>query len=152
MNTSRRDFLKQSALTLAGTSVLSNALFSCSSAVAKEVVAVQLYCVREDMKSDPLGTLSMLAEMGYKHVEHANYEDRKFYGFTAAEFKKELADMGLKMPSGHTVLGKKHWDESKNDFTDEWKYTVEDAATMEQKFVVSPWLDNSFWSSYDALM
>jgi sugar phosphate isomerase/epimerase len=152
MNTSRRDFLKRSALTVAGTSVLTNSLFSCSSAKAKEVVAVQLYCVREDMQSDPLGTLTKLAEMGYKHVEHANYEDRKFYGYTAPEFKNVLADLGLKMPSGHTVLGKKHWDASKNDFTDEWKYTVEDAATMEQKFVVSPWLDESYWSSYDALM
>ena len=152
MNTSRRDFLKRSALAMAGTSVVTNSLFSCSSAKANEIVAVQLYCVREDMKSDPLSTLTKLAEMGYKHVEHANYEDRKFYGYTAPEFKKVLADLGLKMPSGHTVLGKKHWDASKNDFTDEWKYTVEDAATMEQKFVVSPWLDESYWSSYDALM
>ena len=90
MNTSRRDFLKRSALAMAGTSVVTNSLFSCSSAKANEIVAVQLYCVREDMKSDPLATLTKLAEMGYKHVEHANYEDRKFYGYTAPEFKKLL--------------------------------------------------------------
>jgi len=152
MNTSRRDFLKKSALAAAGTTVLSKSLLSCSSAKAKEVVAVQLYCVREDMKNDPLGTLTKLAEMGYKFVEHADYNDRKFYGYTAVEFKKVLGGLGLEMPSGHTVLGKDHWDTSKNDFTDAWKYTVEDAATMDQKFVVSPWLDNSLYSSYDALM
>lgn len=152
MNTSRRDFLKKSALAMAGTSVLSNSLFSCCTVKAKEVVAVQLYCVREDMKNDPLNTLTKLSEMGYKHVEHANYVDRKFYGYSANEFKKVLGDLGLDMPSGHTVLGKNHWDASKNDFTDEWKYLVEDAATMGQKFVVSPWLDESIWSTYDGLM
>jgi len=153
MNTSRRDFLKKSALAAAGTTVLSKSLLSCTSAAqSKEVVAVQLYCVREEMKSDPIGTLTQLAEMGYKYVEHADYKDRKFYGYTTDEFKKELGGLGLEMPSGHTVLGKEHWDASKNDFTDEWKNLVEDAATMGQKFVVSPWLDNSFWSSYDALM
>lgn len=152
MDTSRRDFLKKSILSAAGTYALSNQLFSCSPASSGEVVGVQLYCVRNDMNDDPVGTLTQLAEMGYTHVEHANYKDRRFYGYPASEFKKILADLGLKMPSGHTVLGKSHWNESKNDFTDEWKYTVEDAAIMDQKFVVSPWLDNSFWSSYDALM
>ena len=93
------------------------------------------------MKVDPLGTLKLLAEMGYKNVEHANYVDRKFYGYTAKEFKKILKDLGMKMPSGHTVFGKDHWDGGKKDFTDKWKFTVEDAATMGQQFVISPWLD-----------
>ena len=78
--------------------------------------------------------------------------DRKFYGYPAKEFKKVLNDLGLKMPSGHTVLGKDHWDASKNDFTDAWKFTIEDAGTMGQKFVVSPSLDESLRESYDDLM
>jgi sugar phosphate isomerase/epimerase len=104
------------------------------------------------MGNDPLGTLTQLAEMGYKYVEHANYIDRKFYGYPANDFKKVLNDLGLKMLSGHTVLGKDHWDADKGDFTDAWKYTVEDAATMGQKFVISPWLDESLRDSYDDLM
>lgn len=114
-----------------------------------EILGVQLYCVREDMKKDPLGTLMALAEMGYKFVEHANYVDRKFYGYSAKEFKKLLNDLGLKMPSGHTVMGKNHWDAAKKDFTDSWKYTIEDAAALDQEFVVSPWMDASFRKSYD---
>ena len=47
------------------------------------------------------------------------------------------------MPSGHTTFSKEHWDEAKNDFTDAWKYTVEDAATVGQHYVISPWLDES---------
>jgi sugar phosphate isomerase/epimerase len=45
------------------------------------------------------------------------------------------------MPSGHTVMGKPHWNDSKKDFTDLWKYTVEDAATCGQEFVISPSID-----------
>lgn len=76
--------------------------------------------------------------MGYKHVEHANYINRKFYGWTAKEFKTVLDDLGMKMPSGHTVMSTQHWDAKNNDFTDSWKYTVEDAAAMGQMFVISP--------------
>ena len=30
--------------------------------------------------------------MGYVHVEHANYINRKFYGYAAKDFKKLLED------------------------------------------------------------
>ena len=56
------------------------------------------------------------------------------------------------MTAGHTVLGKNHWDETKKDFTDAWKYTVEDAATLEQLYVVSPWMDESMRKTYDDLV
>jgi len=66
--------------------------------------------------------------MGYVYVEHANYINRKFYGYPATEFKKVLDDLGLKMISGHTVMGRQHWDDTRKDFSDSWKLTVEDAA------------------------
>jgi sugar phosphate isomerase/epimerase len=83
------------------------------------------------------------------YVEHANYIDRKFYGYTAPEFKKVLDDLGLKMPSGHTVMGSQHWDETKKDFSDSWKLTVEDAATLKQKWVISPSMDENMRKTYD---
>ncbi|HTS44547.1 MAG TPA: TIM barrel protein, partial [Puia sp.] len=43
---------------------------------------------------------------------------------------------------------KKHWDAAKNDFTDEWKYTVDDAATAGQRYVISPWLDESLRTNF----
>src|SRR5689334_18379553 len=128
MTPSRRTFIKTSTLTVAGSALLSNRLFA--SEKTKELTGVQLYSVRDDMKNDPLGTLKQLAKMGYKNVEHANYVDRKFYGYTAKEFRKVLDDLGLYMPSGHTVMRKEHWDDSKKDFNDSWKYTVEDAAVL----------------------
>ena len=146
MKTSRRKFLKSSGMLVAGSALLPNSMFATAPG---ELMGIQLYSVRDDMKKDPLGTLKQLAGMGYKNVEHANYVNRKFYGYSAAEIKKILADLGLTMPSGHTVMGRQHWDSSAKDFTDEWKWTVEDAAVLGQKFVISPWLDATLRQNYD---
>ena len=137
-------------MALAGAAFMPRNLFAAPK--PSTVLGIQLYTVREDMKKDPLGTLKQLADMGYKNVEHANYINRKFYGYSAKEFVKILNDLGLKMPSGHTVMGRNHWDESKKEFTDAWKYTVEDAAICGQKFVISPWLDETLRKTYDGLL
>lgn len=152
MKTTRRDFIKTSAIAAVGISALGQTACATKAVAKNWDVAVQLYCVRDEMMADPLGSLTKLAKMGYTHVEHANYVDHKFYGWTATEFKKVLGDLGLKMPSGHTVLGKDHWDSTTGDFTDAWKKTVEDAALLEQQFVVSPWLDDSLRQTYDDLL
>lgn len=149
MNRSRRSFIRNSALAAAGVSLLQQNIFAA--AKKGELTGIQLYSVRADMKADPLGTLKQLSDMGYRHVEHANYANRKFYGWTVTEFKKILNGFGMQMPSGHTVLDAKHWDAAKKDFTNEWKYTVEDAASMGQLFVISPWLEESKRKSMDEL-
>ncbi len=152
MNESRRKFLTNSSLVLGGSLLFSKRILANDTdAAAKQVVGIQLYSIREEMKKDPLGSLKLLAAMGYKNVEHANYENGKFYGYPAKEFKKILKDMGLKMPSGHSVLAAKHWDKNKMDFTADWKQTIEDAAIAGQQYVISPWLDESLRKSYDEL-
>lgn len=150
MHYSRRSFIRQSGLALAAASILPGQLLAATQ--AKETLGIQLYSVRDDMKKDPAGTLAKLAGMGYKHVEHANYVDHKFYGYTPAEFKKLLGGLGLKMPSGHTRMNADHWDAGKKDFTDDWKKTVDDAAFMGQQYVISPWLEDSLRKSYDDLV
>jgi len=149
MTYSRRKFLKHSTLTAASVTFLSNQLFA--GIKTDHITGIQLYSVRDDMKKDPLGTLKLISAMGYKYVEHANYVDRKFYGYNAADFKKLLSDLGMQMKSGHTVMNTKHWDDSKQDFTDLWKYTVEDAATVGQQYVISPWLEDVYRKNYDDL-
>ena len=149
MNTSRRTFVKNSTLAVAGAALFSKSLLANKK--NKTITGIQLYSIRDDMKKDPMDTLKKLADMGYKYVEHANYVDRKFYGYSAKEFKKVLDDLGLQMKSGHTVMNAKSWDETKNDFTDLWKYTVEDAATVGQQYVISPWLDEGYRKDIDGL-
>lgn len=154
MKLSRRKFLRNSSLSLAGTMILPQNIFKIDSLnhpATSNILGLQLYSVRDDMKNDPAGTLQKLSAMGYKNVEHANYIDGKFYGYTPVEFKKLLEGLGLKMPSGHTVMNADDYDTTKNDFTDKWKQTVEDAAFVGQKYVISPWLDENLRKNYDSL-
>jgi len=148
MNKSRRKFLKQSTLAAAGTVLISNNIFSMNKA-STHVLGVQLYSVRDDMQKDPSGTLKQLAAMGYKDVEHAGYRKGKFYGYSPEDFKKLLHDLGLNMVSGHSHLGARQWDKSKNDFTDDWKQTLEDAAAVGMKYVFSPGVDESLSNNED---
>jgi sugar phosphate isomerase/epimerase len=150
MKTSRRAFIQNSAVLLAGTTLLSKTAFAAPR--PSEILGIQLYSVREDMKKDPFGTIKQVAKIGWKNVEHANYINRKFYGYTPADFMKILNDLGLKMPSGHTVMEKNHWDAVKKDFSDSWKQTIEDAAYMGQKYVISPSMDETMYKTYDDMV
>ncbi len=150
MKTSRRTFIKTGTLAIAGTAILPELVLGCKR--QKGIVGLQLYSIRDEMGKDPLGSLKQVAGMGYEYVEHAWYIDRKFYGYPPSEFRNILDDLGLKMISGHTVMGKDHWDETKQDFSDSWKWTIEDAAVLGQKYVVSPWMDESMRSTYDDFM
>jgi len=149
-NSNRRSFLKQTSFALAGATVFASPVFA--STKKKHITGLQLYSVRDDMKKDPLATLQAVAQMGYKYVEHANYVNRKFYGYSAPEFRKILDGLGLKMPSGHTVMRSQHWNAATNDFTDEWKYTVDDAATLGQQYVISPWMDEKLRNNRDEVL
>lgn len=140
MSTSRRTFIKNSSLTIAGASLLPGILKNKSPEI---IVGIQLYTIRDDMKKDPAGTLEKLAAMGYRYVEHAGYDNRKFYGYSIPDFKRLLKDMGLKMESGHSFLGSEQWNKATNDFTDEWKHTIEDAAAVGMKYLISPGVDES---------
>jgi sugar phosphate isomerase/epimerase len=153
MKNSRRKFIQNATLAIVGTSLKPSALWSSTNVVAsKNLIGVQLYSVRDDMYKKPMETLTALSKMGIENVEHANYVNRKFYGWTAKEFKKVLDGLGIKMPSGHTVMDATHWDKSKKDFTDVWKHAVEDAAVMGQSYVISPSIDDKLRSTYDGLM
>jgi len=153
MKNSRRKFIQNASLAFMGASLQPSALWSNTNMVAsKNLIGVQLYSVRADMLKNPMETLTALSKMGIEYVEHANYINRKCYGWTATEFKKVLGGLGLKMPSGHTVMDATHYDKSKKDFTDEWKRTVEDAAVMGQTYVISPSIDDNLRNTYDGLM
>jgi sugar phosphate isomerase/epimerase len=150
MKKSRREFVKSGAMAVIGAALLPRSVFA--SAQQKEMVGIQLYSIRDDMQKDPLGSLKKIAGMGYKVVEHAGYAGGKFYGYTPSEFNKILNDLGLKMYSGHVDFGMQAWDATKKDFTDKWKQTVEDAAFMGQKYVITPELAEKAQKDYDTLL
>ena len=149
MKTSRRNFLKTGSLAVVAAAVLPQGTFA--NAPTKQHIGLQLYSVRDDMHKDPSGTLKKLAEMGYKRFEHADYSNRKFYGYTAVEFKKLLDGLGLLMPSGHTTMTVADYDAAKGDFPDKWKRTIDDAAVLGQKYVISPYMEEGMRTDKEAL-
>lgn len=150
MSISRRTFLKKGTIAMAGQAIIPGLLFA--SAKQEDRLGIQLYSVRNEMEKDPADTLKKIAEIGYNYVEHAGYEDRSFYGYSAKKFKNILDDIGLKMCSGHVYMDMSIWNKSKNDFTDSWKYTLEDAVTAGQEYLITPTLNKDFQKDYDRLM
>ncbi|MFD0674739.1 sugar phosphate isomerase/epimerase family protein [Cohnella sp. GCM10027633] len=67
--------------------------------MSKPQVGIQLYSLRDRSEKDFLGTIREVADIGYKNVELAGY-----YGHSAAEVRKTLADAGLNAPSAHIGL------------------------------------------------
>ena len=55
MKTSRRTFVKSGAMITLGTAILPRSVFAAGA--EKAVVGLQLYSIRDDMKSDPKGSL-----------------------------------------------------------------------------------------------
>jgi sugar phosphate isomerase/epimerase len=150
MRTTRRNFLKTGSLSAAALAIGANKLFAAAG--PDTYLGIQLYSVRDDMGKDPAGTLKKLSEFGYQYVEHANYHNRKFYGYTPREFKKLLAGLNMKMPSGHVVMQPTDYDYAKKDFSDNWKHTVEDAAAAGQRYLVSPSLDDKMYANMKDFM
>ena len=60
---------------------------------------LQMYSVRDITKDDLPGAVAKVAQMGYKLIEFAG-----FFGHTAEEVNKMLADNGVKVSGTHTGL------------------------------------------------
>ncbi len=67
--------------------------------MAKIPVGVQLYSVRDDCARDLPGTLAQVSKMGYAGVEFPGY-----FGFSAADLRRMLDDLGLKSSGAHIPL------------------------------------------------
>ena len=120
----RRNFLKAGAA-VAALSVVPNG-FASILAKKEKAIGVQLYSVRDDLKTDFDGTMKALVDIGYKRMEAAGYRDGKFYGKSPAEMKKYLADLGARMVGSHTGSGLLAEGDTKGwDF---WKKNAADTA------------------------
>lgn len=89
------------------------------------LIGVQLYTLREELNKDFLGTLKKVKEIGYDGVEFAG-----FGGYEAAELKKYLEDINLKVISAHIGL-----EELKANLDEVIKFNLE----LGNKYIVCPW-------------
>lgn len=139
---SRRNFLRNSSL-LSASLLISPSLFGESFSFDKRKVGLQLYTVRDAMAKDPAGTLSRVAEIGYREVEAATYTGTElFYGMGVAEFSALLKRNGLTMPSGHYALGAAGTGAGapRGTILNDWEKAVEDAVKVGQKYMVCAFL------------
>ncbi len=124
----RRDFLQASSVAALGAWA-----FPCTTLGLKKVknIGIQLYTLRDLMSRDAVGTLTKVAQIGYKTVESHGYANGKLYGMSVGEFKKVLDDLDLKTPSSHLGL---------DILRGNWEGAVADAAFLKQQYVVCPYL------------
>ncbi len=128
----RRTFIKKSGTFAAG-SLLIPSVISCTKKKSKEI-GLQIYSVRNELKEDLKGTLKQIAEIGYKWIELADYNEGKFYGKSPSDFKKLIEELGMEIISSHTGVEVKGVDMSNAE-------KLADAhAELGLKYVVKPWL------------
>ena len=98
--------------------------------MAKPIVGLQLYTLRDQAEKDFLGTIRKVAEMGYKAVEFAGY-----YDTPAKELKALLEELGLDAPSTHVGLNFGDREKLESDFAKQIEYAQE----LGLKYIVTPW-------------
>jgi sugar phosphate isomerase/epimerase len=97
-------------------------------------VGIQLYTVRDAMKTDFEGTIAKVADTGYKEVEFAGIlaPDAGYFGHSPKEVRAILDKNGLASPSchaGYDVVEKK------------WPEALEAARIVGHSYIICPWID-----------
>ncbi len=126
----RRDFLRGSAVGVAGLSLAVNLPGTAFAADAgkKIPVGLQLYSIREQCQKDLAGMLAAVSKIGYKGVEFAGY-----YGHNAKDLRKMLDDNGLVACGTHTP-----YDSVQPAKLNE---TIEFNKTIGNKYLIVPWME-----------
>jgi sugar phosphate isomerase/epimerase len=148
----RRHFFKQSAASI-GMAALSGAVSgqtvraAASQKATKKQIGLQLFSLREDLSKDIDGTLKAVADIGYQLLESYGYQERKFFGKTPSDFKKQLADMGMKMTSSHTGFGV--YANNTDAAWDAVRQNMEDTRTAGAKWIVQAGYPGSRYTKQD---
>ena len=128
----KRSFLKTTITASIGLGTIP-LMNSCQS-VMKPNIGLQLYTLRDEMEINPRKTLEHVAKVGYKELETADYKEGKIYGMEPSNFNGMVADLGMKIVSGHI---------SYNDLKFDWDRVLNMLQETNQKFVVLPYLEEN---------
>src|ERR1700676_2654114 len=121
----RRRFLKAAATVTAAT-LLTSRLGWAAAEHKIEKIGLQLYTVRDLMKSDFDGTIAKAAQIGYKNVEFAGY-----FGHPGQQVRAACEKNGLSPVSTHV-----QYDELDNKFAS----VIETSKAIGLKYIVCPWI------------
>jgi sugar phosphate isomerase/epimerase len=124
MPTSRRNFIKTSALAASYLPISQMEIFSRLNASGPKL-GIQLFSLPRMLSSDFMGAMKLLKDLGYKELElfgpypfssesskkgwegvgkMLGFSGSGYFGYTAKDFKKILDDHGMTSPSAHTDL------------------------------------------------
>jgi sugar phosphate isomerase/epimerase len=97
-------------------------------------VGLQLYTVREAMKTDFEGTIAKVAATGYKEVEFAGVfaDNEGYFGRSPKDVRAILDKNGLSSPSCHTGY---------NVVERKWPEILEAAHIVGHSYIICPWID-----------
>jgi sugar phosphate isomerase/epimerase len=136
--TNRRNFIRNAALIMAGGMMVRPAMAMPGiPAKGKKAIGLQLYSVRDAMRTDAKSTLQEVAKIGYKTLETANYADGLIYGMAPSEFKKYVKDLGMKVTGAH-LGGPQYSKEKHAEAMDWWKKAIEDHKTAGITWMIKP--------------
>jgi sugar phosphate isomerase/epimerase len=96
-----------------------------------------LWTVRDAYRSDPAGTINVLAELGYQQIEYAHLEP---YPLPLAELRKRAEDLGMTIPAAHFSTGL---------FIESPQKVIDLAGTLGATQVVNPWTEEKSRSRDD---
>ncbi|POY37298.1 sugar phosphate isomerase/epimerase [Solitalea longa] len=134
MKISRKTFLKQSGITAAALSLMPEILFA---GTKQTKIGLQLYSLRDFLPKDVNSVLSKVKASGYEEVETYGYSAKGgFWGLTMQQMAGILTDNGLVSPSGHYNTDELF----ARDNYDELKYAIDAAKTLNQQYLVIPYL------------
>jgi len=129
----RKDFIILSSLGFLG-------LYSCGISnlnMNKKSLPIQLYTVRDAISKNLEKTFEKLADLGFTQFEIYGYSGT-FFGKTAVEFNKILADNGLKVISSHHRTG--ITDQEDGTLLKNWEKTLDDLNSIGSKYAVCSYL------------
>lgn len=125
MAVSRRKFIQTGSVLTAAGLISMNELLACNAKLND--YGIQLYTVRDEIPKDPKGVLKQLASFGYTQVESFEGAQGMFWGMTAADFKKYMDDLGMKIISSHCEIEK------------DFEKKAADAASIGMKYLLCPY-------------
>jgi sugar phosphate isomerase/epimerase len=97
-------------------------------------IGLQLYSIRENTATDPAGSLTNVAEMGYDGVEFAG-----FFGWSAVDLRRALDDLRLQVCGAHIGI--------QTLLPDVFEMSVEFHHIIGNKFLIVPGLPAEYTGS-----
>ncbi|MBV9962516.1 MAG: sugar phosphate isomerase/epimerase [Parafilimonas sp.] len=125
MSYSRRKFLQTTGLLTAAGLISKNELFAANTNLKN--YGIQLWSVKTALGKDPKGVLKQLAEDGYTQIESFEGNQGMFWGMSAADFKKYMDELGMKIISSHCDIEK------------DFEKKAADAASIGMKYLICPY-------------